>query len=184
MDWLKGITFNDIPPGKMSDIAIKNGLSDVISLMKNVGGLQLYIPIYGKKRLNIDYIKETYSGKNTLSIAIKLGINVSKVLYFFKKKDTFQKPAHSNNYMKIVVNKCGKDIALRLIENFSGEKIYIPRNGFSIIRRKKIIEEFNGNNTLKLSLKYMVSERYVSKIIADSYKNKNIIQLNLFKNNL
>ena len=181
MDWFNDITINDIPPGQMSNIARECGIFDAVSLMRHIGGLQLYIPVYGKKRLNFDYIKDNYTGKNTLSIAVKLGIDASKVMRFFNSKNNFNKPPSSNNYMRLVVDKCGKGVANRLIEKFSGEKIYVPRYGYFKLRRRKIIQEFDGQNTSILALKYEVSERYVSKIIASSYQKSDSIQLNLFK---
>lgn len=183
MYWFSDIKIEDLPPGKMTDIANKNGIEDAVILMQRVPGLQLYIPVYGKKKLNKEYIDINYTGQNLLSISVHLGLGTKKVNYMIKGKCDFKKDFISNKYMRIVAEHCGKDVVRRLISNFYGDDIYIPICGFLSIRRAKIVKEFDGSNSTQLAIKYGVSERYIQQIIADLYNVKSAVQLDLFAKN-
>ncbi len=180
MKWTEELKLEDLPQGKLYTIAERCGISDAVLLCEKVPGLQIYIPHYGHRKMQRDYVKENFTGKNMLSIAVHLGIDTTKVRYFSRQKSGYERAVFSNQYMKIVASKCGKDVAIRLLEQFPGEHIYIPINWFSDIRRRKIETEFNGDNSSKLALKYHVSERYIKKIISDFYHKKSDLQLDLF----
>jgi len=180
MNWFENIKISDIPSGKMSDIAYKNGVNDAVLLMQRVPGLQLYVPVYGKKKLNKEYVDQTFNGQNVLSISVHLGIDTKQTNKIIKGKCNFQKDFISNIYMRLVADRCGRDVARRLILNFYGDDIYIPIYGFSSIRRSKIEQDFNGNNSAFLAIKYGVSERYIQQIISDFYSKTPVVQLELF----
>jgi Mor family transcriptional regulator len=182
MSWKSNIKLADLPDGRLKTVAEKCGLSDAILLLERVPGLQIYVPYYGSRKYNFDYIKNNFNNKNMLSIAVRLGINTQKVKYYSTLKKGYKKNIFSNVHIKIVSKRCGEDVAIRLLKYFSGEYIYIPLMWFSKIREKMIEREFDGGNSSLLALKYHVSERYVKKIIAKIYKNKSSIQMELFDN--
>ncbi len=63
----------------------------------------------------------------------------------------------------------GIDIYIKMVELLGGCTVYIGKKDKidSIIRNKKIKEEFNGSNYRILSKKYNLSERRVREIIDD-----------------
>ncbi|MFA5751082.1 MAG: Mor transcription activator family protein [Candidatus Paceibacterota bacterium] len=182
MDWFKNITIDDIPSEKMQSIAFKNGITDAVSLMMGLPGIRIYVPVYARKKMDVDYIIGNYTGKNILSVSVHTGLNQDKVKYFLKRSSAFGRDIYSNNYIKMVVNNCGNDVANRLIKHFSGDYIYIPLNGFSIVRKKLIQKQFNGKNSANLALEFNVPERYINRVVANYYALKaQDIQTNLFE---
>lgn len=180
MDWYNSIKYEDLPPGKILIIAERNGIDDAISLLKNLPGIRLYIPIYDFKKINHDKVKSLYTGKNLLSLAVKLKLSTKEVLRLSKNDQSFKNDMYSNFYIKLVVEKCGHEVADRLIQKFPGEYIYIPQNGFSTVRRRAILEYFTGENTVETALKFSVSESYVRQVISSNYNHKNAEQTELF----
>ena len=182
MNWYKDLTIEEITSEKMQSIAYRNGIEDAVALMRGVPGLRLYIPVYGRKKINRDYIKHNFTGKNILSISVHLGIDQKKIKYLSNNPPGYDKNVFSNNYIQLVVKKCGKDVAERLLKNFGGEYIYVPQDGFSILRRKLIEKRFNGSNSAELALKFNISERQINKIMSEFYASKNTqMELELFK---
>lgn len=172
----------DLPAGKMQDIAYSNGIADAISLLNGVPGLRLYIPVYGNKKEEYEYALKTHNGRNSLSILTKLKINLKRLKYLLKSRYKYdKKPFFSNQYIQLVADKCGEDVATRLIKNFSGEYIYIPINWTKELKKKLILSEFDGKNSSILALKHGVSERYVNKIIAEKHAASSVHQLDLFE---
>lgn len=183
MEWYKHVKVELIPSEKIREIAVRCGLRDAISLMVNVPGLRLYIPEYDKVKLQHIYIKDNFNGKNLLSIAVHLGLTTGRVKYMLKNNNRYSKELFSNKYMKLVQEKCGEEVAIRLIKYFYGQYVYIPFDGFSDVRRHLILREFDGKNSALLALKYCVTERHINRIIEEYYKSKsNVVQLDLFKN--
>jgi hypothetical protein len=182
MIWQNEITIDDLPPGAIQDIAYCNGITDVLSLLNGVPGLRLYIPVYGNKKEEYDFVVKTHNGRNSLSILTKLKINLKRLKYLLKGRYKYdKKPFFSNQYIQLVADKCGTEVATRLIKNFGGGYIYIPINGFKELKKKRILSEFDGKNSTILALKYNVSERYINKIIAEKHASTSSIQLDLFK---
>jgi hypothetical protein len=182
MTWQNDITIDDLPTGAIQDIAYCNGISDAIQLLNGVPGLRIYIPVYGNKKEEYEYVIKTNNGRNLLSILTKLKINLKRFKYLLKGRYKYdKKPFFSNQYIQLVADKCGEEVATRLIKNFSGGYIYIPINGFKALKKKRILSEFNGKNSSLLALKYTVSERYINKIIAEQHASESAIQLDLFK---
>ena len=184
MDWFKNIKIEQIPSVKIQEIARYCGIADAIALMCNVPGVRLYIPEYGKQKQVRDDVIQNYNGKNLLSLSVRLGIDTKRVKYLVSNRPRgYKKPYLSNYYIRLVADKCGEQVAKNLIEYFHGQHIYIPLNGFSLVRRSMIESEFNGCNTTTLALKYHVSESYVREIIAEYHASKKTaIQLDLFEN--
>lgn len=180
MNWYDNLKIEDLPPGKILMIAQRNGINDAVSLLKNLPGIRLYIPIYDQKKMNHEKVKELYTGKNVLSLAVKLNLSTKDIIRLSKNDASFKNDLYSNMYIKLVVEKCGCMVADRLIRHFAGEYIYIPQNGFSAVRRRAIIDYFNGENTVETALKFSVSESYVREIISSQYDNKNAVQTELF----
>jgi Mor family transcriptional regulator len=180
MDWINNITIDDIPSEKMQNIAFKNGIADAVSLMSHLPGIRLYIPAYGKKKADHEYVQTHFNGKNLLSVAIHLKLDTNRIKYLKKAAGCYSKPELSNNYIQLVAEKCGHDVASRLICNFFGEYIYIPLQGYSLVMNKSIVKEFTGNNTTELALKYHVTERYINRAMAKYRSSCQTEQLDLF----
>jgi Mor family transcriptional regulator len=167
MDWTKEISILQIPSSHMQMIASTCGIEDAVSLMSKLPGIQIYVPMAGRKRLNQKYVKENFDGFNASLLAIKLKITREKVISFSKTE--LNEELTSNFYMRTVKDHCGEPVAIRLMTHFPTYRFYIPQNGFSLVRRKYIEEHFTGFNTTELALKCHVSERHVQAIIADMY---------------
>jgi hypothetical protein len=182
MTWSTNISIADLPAGKMQDIAFSNGIDDAISLLDGVPGLRLYVPVYGNKKVEFEYVLNNHTGKNSLSILSKLKINFKRLKYLLKQRYKYdKKPFFSNQYIQLVAEKCGDDVATRLIKNFSGEYIYIPINGYKELKKKKILSEFDGKNSSILALRYAVSERWINKIVAERHAKLSVHQGDLFE---
>jgi len=168
---------NDIPSESMQLVAKYCGLPDALTLMDKMPGLELYVPTSAKKVLDWDYVREYYTGRNTVTIAGELGMNRADVIRLSKQPAPMREPL-TNNHLRKVAELCGAEVAERLAINFPGQKFYIPINGLSIARQKYIERAFNGTNTQDLALQCGVTERYVRKVIAQKYDNS--VQLSLF----
>jgi len=168
------LKIEDIPSEQMQSVAYRCGMSDAISLMSNVPGLELYIPISGKKAIAYNYIKLNANDSNISTVAGHLGITREKVKLISKKiaLSTDEKNILTTESMLIIAEKCGEDIAIRLLQHFHNSTLYVPKNGFSIAIRKYIERNHNGFNTATLALKCGVTERYVRQIIADLWAPK------------
>ena len=170
---LSDIVVDDLPSEQMQLIAEHCGVSDALTLMDKLPGLELYIPAAGKKILDHQYIIEHYTGFNSATIAVHLGIERRKVERLAKR--TLDASAFSNDHMRLVAETCGEDVTTRLIQHFSRYRFYIPSDGFSIIRRRYIERTFDGTNTQSLALQCQVSERYVRSVVSDMYAAKSQI---------
>lgn len=177
-DWIKNITACDLPAGRMREIADINGVLDAVALLFGVPGIRLYIPVYGLKKVEVEYARKNYNGKNKLSIISHLKITLKRFNHILKGKYQFdKKPFLSNAYIRMVADKCGEDVAIRLVRSFAGEFIYIPRiSGLIQLKRQCIIREFNGRNSSDLALKYDLTERYINKVISDHHHKKHLPQ--------
>jgi len=172
------LTIDDLTSEHMHLIADRCGVNAAVSLMQHMPGIELYIPAAGKKIMELQYIRSNYNGHNTASIAIHLGITRKKVELLSKSKIEYSKPIFSNKHIFTIAQRCGHEIAKKLLEAFPRQRFYIPCDGFSHVRRSFIIKNFNGSNVIELALQCGVSERYVRSIIADMYASK--AQLSLF----
>jgi Mor family transcriptional regulator len=173
---------NDISSEHMQMVADRCGVSDAVSLMLHVPGLELYIPLAGKKSLNINYIKLNFNGHNTSSIAVKLGIDnktVKKLARRFSAQTI--EPIYKNKSMLIVAKMCGETTAIHLMQEFPLHTFYVPKNGFEGSIRKYIERNFDGKNHPELALKCNVTERHVRQVVADMYNSKAQLSLNLFQ---
>lgn len=166
-DWIKNISIDTIPSEQMQMIAEHCGIADAVSLMQHLPGIEIYVPAAGKKRIEQQYIHENYNGTNASTIAVKLGLDREKVKHLAKLELNTQ--VLSNYYMRLVAERCGEPVAIRLMQNFARYKFYVPRDGFSIVRRKFIEQSFNGSNVSELALTCKVTERHVRKVISDMY---------------
>lgn len=178
MDWTKDIGMHQLPSKHMQRIAAKCGIGDAVSLMIHTPGIEIYIPVAGKKRLNHQFVKDNYNGSNAGSLAAKLGLDRKKIIQLSKSDVTSE--LMTNFYMRTVADKCGDVVAIRLMQNFPGEKFYIPKDGFCIARRKYIETHFDGTNVTDLALSCKVTERHVREVVADMYAST--AQTDLFAN--
>lgn len=68
---------------------------------------------------------------------------------------------------KTYINIMGIDAFHKMIDQYGGQKIYIPKNGFfeNMIRDENIIHEYNGSNTSELARKYNIGRDRIYKIL-------------------
>ncbi|MBF8984527.1 DNA-binding protein [Lutibacter sp. B2] len=59
----------------------------------------------------------------------------------------------------------GKDNTKKLMYEFGGTILYIPKGGFKSERDKQILEEYDGYNTKQLAKKYDLCEKQIKNII-------------------
>ncbi len=174
----KDFSLDDLPL-RMQDVAIRCGMHDAFLLLVKLKGLDIYVPAQSKKILNHMYVQEHYTGSNAMSLAVRLGISTVKVHEY--AEDPVVPPLPYDKYdMKFVVSECGKEVATHLFEHFPGERITIPRQGIDILKRKYIEKHFDGVNSKELALSLSVGERFVRKVIAESYQRSRSLQLDLF----
>jgi Mor family transcriptional regulator len=165
---------SDIPSDHMRMVADQCGISIAISLMQKVPGLELYIPASGKKAIDRNYIRTNWTGSNSASIAVHLGIDNEKVKKIAKNfsLSRFEEPVCTTEHMLIVSSRCGEEVACELMKNFPNRTLYIPKNGFSISIRKYIERNFSGYNVANLAIRCGVTERYVRKVISEYYSSQ------------
>lgn len=175
------LKIEDIPSEHMQMVADRCGMSDAICLMSNVPGLELYIPVSGKKAIAYNYIKSNVTDSNISSIAGHLGLTRDKVKKITKKisVDSSECNVLTTESMLIIAEKCGEEIAIRLMQEFPLCTLYVPKNGFSIAIRKYIERNHNGFNTAILALKCGVTERYVRQVISEQWASKAQLSLDL-----
>jgi Mor family transcriptional regulator len=65
----------------------------------------------------------------------------------------------------------GKENTEKLIYEFGGTVLYIPKQGFKSERDKKIIREYNGYNSKKLARKYHLCEKQIKNIVGRRNEN-------------
>lgn len=176
---LAEISVADLESEQMQMVAEQCGLSDALTLMDKVPGLELYIPASAKKGFDWEYVHDNYTGYNAATLAGHLGLNREDVIRLSSSPAPMNGNL-SNNHLRLVAAICGTEIAKRLAQNFPGYRIYIPINGLSMAYRRYIERSFNGNNTQELALTCHVTERFVRKVIAEMYEST--AQLSLFDN--
>ena len=59
----------------------------------------------------------------------------------------------------------GRENTKKLMYEFGGTIIYIPKDGFKSERDEKILEEYDGYNTKRLAKKYDLCEKQIKNII-------------------
>ncbi|TCO70662.1 Mor transcription activator family protein [Marinisporobacter balticus] len=64
----------------------------------------------------------------------------------------------------------GKENTQKLILEFGGTILYIPKEGFKSERDQKIIAEYDGYNAKKLAKKYALCEKQIKNIVERSKK--------------
>ncbi len=87
----------------------------------------------------------------------------------FKKNIIYNNPGSS---IAVITQEIGIDAAIRIVELFAGEVIYIPRwqSVCRQVRDKRIADEFTGCNYDELAKRYDLTARQVRNIIARSRK--------------
>lgn len=163
------LSISDIPSEHMQMVAAQCGISVAISLMQKVPGLELYIPSASKKAIDRNYLRSTFNGSNTASLAVHLGIDNDKIKKMCKvvSKTCQEEPVYTTEHMLIVQRECGDDVVRSLVLGFPNYTIYVPKNGFSTAIRKYILRNYTGFNVASLAIRCGVTERYVRKVISD-----------------
>jgi Mor family transcriptional regulator len=88
----------------------------------------------------------------------------------------------ANDDFKLLKEIVGQELTVKIVEEFAGSFIYIPKNILTTKKHLEILEGYkSGKNYRELSLMSGYSENYIRNII--SMKNKaDVKQLGLFQN--
>jgi Mor family transcriptional regulator len=70
-----------------------------------------------------------------------------------------------NEAIRLVAETCGLPLAVELLRTCGGARLEVPRFGFKKLIDRKIVKEFDGGNTRRLSSKFGVSKSYVYNIL-------------------
>lgn len=72
--------------------------------------------------------------------------------------------------MQEIARDQGIDFVRYLVEAFGGAMIYVPtlRNVEKRIRNQRILNEYNGQNSSTLAVRYGISRRQVEKVVRES----------------
>lgn len=70
-----------------------------------------------------------------------------------------------NDDLLLVAEKCGLEVAIRLMNQLQGLTINIPRNALRKVVSRYIREQYNGRNAKQLALECQVSVRHVYGIL-------------------
>jgi Mor family transcriptional regulator len=179
MSWIDEITINDIASERLKAFAETCGLSDAIRLITMMPGIDIYIPTQSKKTLELLYIKETYNGRNLSSIAIHINRDRSFVEQKIKSgiDNIGRNEVLCTSILQIISERCGYDLAMKLINNFPGERIQVPKNPFGDYKKRYIKRNFTGSNVVELALYLEMSEVFVRETIAEMYCQRQQISL-------
>lgn len=164
--------------GDLRSVSEQCGVHHAMLLQVRMPGIDLFIPQSGKTALDAIYIKEHYDGTNALSIAVRLGIDSSRVKELAKGTRAYNFPSTSAS-LRHVFDQCGEDTVRILCEHFPKQFIRIPRRGIDVLKRKYIQQNFNGSNVVDLAIQLGVTDRFVRMVVADGYKSR-VLQLDLF----
>ena len=82
------ITSEDMPTENMKIIAETCGIDIAIKILKNLGGLSLYIPSSGISLIHNKYILKRYDGTRDCAnrLALELGVSINYVYKILKQK--------------------------------------------------------------------------------------------------
>jgi len=179
MSWLDEITINDIASEKLRCFAEKYGISDAIRLITYMPGIDIYIPTQSKKMLELQYIKDTYNGRNLSAIAVHLNRDRS---FIEQKINTGINNIGKNDILctsilQIISDRCGYDLVVKLISMFPGERLQVPKNPFGEFKKNYIEKNFTGSNIVELALYLEMSERFVRETVSDMYCHSQQISL-------
>jgi Mor family transcriptional regulator len=76
--------------------------------------------------------------------------------------------------MEMVAHVCGLEIAVLLMRSFAGAQLNIPKLWFKAVVDRKIVEEFDGKNINRLTMRYGVSRAYVYKVLQEKRRARRV----------
>ena len=170
-------------PDSMREVADACSIGDAINLMCHLPGLHLVVPASGKRSIVRYEIAQNYTGQNSSALAVRLKVDRSRVVAIAKEIEKKQlKPIVEmpNTHMRMVDEKCGREVALRLMMAFPDRRIYVPRKGLNELKRCLIRQLWDGTNAIQLAVDLEVSEVWVRKIVRSMYERTSHEQLDLF----
>lgn len=179
MSWLDEITINDIASERLRAFAETCGLSDAICLVTMMPGIDIYIPSQSKKMLELQYIKETYNGKNLSAIAIHLNRDRAFIEQKIKAgiNNIGKREILCTPILQIISDRCGYELTIKLVNIFPGERVQVPKNPFGDFKKRYIEKKFTGSNVVELALYLEMSEVFVRETISDMYCQRQQISL-------
>ena len=74
--------------------------------------------------------------------------------------------------IRIVAERCGLDVALKLLWECDGMQLYISKTAKSQIVRKYICDNYDGKNSKQLAVETGYSEPHIYNILKNNPKNK------------
>lgn len=177
VDIAKDLSLDDIPE-QIRCVALKCGMEGAVRLTVTCPGIDIYVPVAGKKLLDRIYVQQLFDGRNAGTIAVHLGITRDKVFKYAKQPHVAEDWEMPNDIMRMVEERCGRAVAIELMRQLPGSTIYIPFDGVYRIKRAYITKAFDGTNAVRLAASLGVTERFVRQTISDSYAS-NCVQLKM-----
>jgi Mor family transcriptional regulator len=179
MSWMDEITINDIASERLRSFAETYGLSDAILLITRMPGIDIYIPSQSKKMLELQYIKETFNGRNLSAIAVHLNKDRSFVEQRIKTgiDNIGKKEILCTSILQIISDRCGYSLAVKLITMFPGDRLQVPKNPFGDFKKRYIEKNFTGSNIVELALYLEMSEVFVRETVSNMYCRSQQISL-------
>jgi hypothetical protein len=174
------LSIDDVPE-QIRCVAERCSIMAAVRLTVECPGIDIYVPAAGKKTLDRLYIQQNYTGSNAGSIAVRLGYTRSKIAQYAKLVEANPIPENwemPNLHMRLVAERCGRDVAIALMQHFQAVTIYIPFDGVYRIKKAYVARFFDGSNAVELAADLGVTERFVRKAVADSYAS-NVVQLKM-----
>ena len=74
--------------------------------------------------------------------------------------------------MEMIAHVCGLETAILLMRSFAGAQLNIPKLWFKAVVDRKIVEEFDGKNINRLTMRYGVSRAYVYKVLQEKRRGR------------
>ena len=83
--FLSDISIEDMPNGDLKMVAEICGMDVAVKLLKELGGINIYIPQNGLRAVMRRYVKKQFNGRNAKDLANELGISLTSVYRLLKE---------------------------------------------------------------------------------------------------
>jgi Mor family transcriptional regulator len=86
-----------------------------------------------------------------------------------------------NEDMRLIAERCGLDVAVKILQELPGVAFFVPKNGFQKVLTAYIRHSYNGTNAKVLALATGMTERYVYEVVRQGHQTEiEEMQLPLF----
>ncbi|MBF0481295.1 MAG: hypothetical protein HQK81_06265 [Desulfovibrionaceae bacterium] len=75
------------------------------------------------------------------------------------------RPEDFTGDLGLIVQECGLEVAVKLVDKLGGTQLNIPRSGLKATVERYVRAQYNGTNAKTLALKCGITERHVYHIV-------------------